>query len=129
VEQETNAADDQSGYRTRHREFAVDCTGLRFHAQLDFEKLLQLADNADLEKLDDFATIEVTEASKSDTSNGTVITADQLKPFVRRELRADRRKGFVRNISSRSGLEQFNWNLSRCTPLPYASPADNLNLA
>ena len=60
---------------------------------------------------------------------GTVITAEQLKNFVRRELRADRRKGFVRNIGSRSGLEQFTWLLSRCTPVPYAIPAENPNPA
>jgi hypothetical protein len=101
-----------------------DCKGLSFRAYLDFDKLLRLADNADLEKLDDFASIDVFEREKS---RGTVITAEQLKGFVRRELRMDRRKGFVRNISSRSGLEQFLWFLSRCTPVPYATPAENPN--
>ena len=104
-----------------------DCKGLAFRAYLDFDKLLQLADNADLEKLDDFASIEVFE--RDGPGSGTVITAEQLKSFVRRELRVDRRKGFVRNISSRSGLEQFLWSLSRCTPVPYASPAENPNPA
>src|SRR5438132_9738007 len=102
-----------------------DCSGLAFRACLDFDKLLRLADNADLEKLDDFASIEVFE--RDGGKAGTVITAEQLKTFVRRELRADRRKGFVRNISSRSGLEQFLWFLSRCTPIPYATPAENPN--
>jgi hypothetical protein len=105
----------------------VECKGLGFRASLDFEKLLRLADNADLEKLDDFASIEMFE--HGDGTPGTVITAEQLKGFVRRELRADRRKGFVRNISSRSGLEQFLWALSRCTPVPYAMPAENPNPA
>jgi hypothetical protein len=104
-----------------------DCTGLAFRAYLDFDNLLQLADNADLEKLDDFATIDLFE--RGECRPGTVITAEQLKPFVRRELRVDRRKGFVRNISSRSGLEQFIWFLSRCAPVPYATPAENLNPA
>jgi hypothetical protein len=104
-----------------------DCKGLAFRAYLDFDKLLQLADNADLEKLDDFASIDVFE--QAGVRSGTVITAEQLKSFVRRELRVDRRKGFVRNISSRSGLEQFLWLLSRCTPVPYASPAENPNPA
>lgn len=106
----------------------VDCAGIRFKAVLDFDRLLRLADNADLEKLDDFAAVEITEAA-ADAGAGTVITADQLKPFVQRELRAERRKGFVRNIGSRSGLEQFLWNLSRCTPVPYATPAENPNPA
>ncbi len=105
----------------------VDCAGLRFKAILDFERLLRLADSADLEKLDDFATVEVAEAPEAPV--GTTITADQLKPFVRRELRAERRKGFVRNVGSRSGLEQFLWTLSRCTPVPYAKPAENPNPA
>ncbi|MCE9565965.1 MAG: ATP-binding protein [Planctomycetes bacterium] len=106
----------------------VDCKGLRFSSQLDFERLLHLADNADLEKLDDFATIEVTKVEGA-CPTGTTITADRLKQFVRRELKAERRKGFVRNISSRSGLEQFNWQLSRCTPVRYATPAENPNPA
>jgi hypothetical protein len=102
-----------------------DCRALAFRAYLDFDKLLRLADNADLEKLDDFASIDLFE--RDGPRAGTVITAEQLKPFVRRELRADRRKGFVRNIGSRSGLEQFNWFLSRCTPVPFATPAENPN--
>jgi hypothetical protein len=104
-----------------------DCKGLAFRAYLDFDKLLRLADTADLEKLDDFTSIDVFE--RDEPKAGTVITAEQLKPFVRRELRVDRRKGFVRNISSRSGLEQFLWFLSRCTPVPYATPAENPNPA
>jgi hypothetical protein len=102
-----------------------DCKRLAFGAYLDFDKLLMLADNADLEKLGDFASIDVVEQDSS--RKGTVITAEQLKGFVRRELRVDHRKGFVRNISSRSGLEQFLWLLSRCTPVPYATPAENPN--
>jgi hypothetical protein len=107
--------------------FRFDCTGLAFRAILDFDKLLRLADNADLEKLDDFASIDLFERDKSKA--GTIITAEQLKPFVQRELRVDRRKGFVRNIGSRGGLDQFLWLLSRCTPVPYAIPADNPNTA
>jgi hypothetical protein len=102
-----------------------NCKGLSFRAHLDFDKLLRLADNADLEKLDDFASIDLFD--NDERKAGTVITADGLKPFVRHELRSDRRKGFVRNISSRSGLEQFHWFLSRCTPVPYATPAENAN--
>jgi hypothetical protein len=101
----------------------VGCTGLAFTAVLDFKRLLALADNADLESLDDFATVEIAERPP-DMGPGTQVVAEQLKSFVRRELRADRRKGFVRNISSRSGLEQFRWSLSRCAPVPYAPATD-----
>jgi hypothetical protein len=102
-----------------------DCKNLAFRASLEFERLLQLADSADLETLDDFASIEVFESEA--ISRGTLITAEQLKNFVRRELRADRRKGFVRNVGSRSGLEYFLWSLARCTPISYAPPAENQN--
>ncbi len=106
----------------------VSCEGLRFKAQLDFEKLLRLADNADLEKLDDFATIDIFDAREDKSRDPkTVITAKQLKPFVCRELRSARRKGFVRNIGSQSGFAHFLWNLSRCTPIPYSIPAENPN--
>jgi len=88
---------------------------------------LRLADNADLEKLDHFAAIEVFERAEGKAGGGTSVTAGQLKGFVRRELRADRRKGFVRNISSRGGYEQFLWSLSRCTPVPYRSPSEATN--
>lgn len=107
----------------------ADCEGLVFDAVLDFDQLLRLADTADLDKLDDFASIDVVERPKSELPRGTQIVADRLKPFVRRELRADRRKGFVRNIGSRSGLEQFHWHLSRCTPIAYVEPGDATNAA
>ena len=103
-----------------------DCSGLGFEAVLDFHRLLQLADTADLESLDDFATVELYEIAEKEPT-GTRIDVEQLKGFVRTELRADRRKGFVRNIASRSGLEQFLWYLSRSTPVPYKSPQDGPN--
>src|SRR5205823_288228 len=95
----------------------VDCRNLRFTAALDFDRLLALADAADLEHIEDFASIDIVEDTSAKV--GTQITAHQLKPFVQRELRLGRRKGFVRNIGSRAGLEQFVWQLSRCTPVEY----------
>lgn len=102
----------------------IDAAGLGFEAVLDFDHLLKLADAADLEKLDDFASIEVFDSGERPVPAGTTITAEKLKGFVRRELRADRRKGFVRNISSRAGYEQFLWALSRCTPITYIVPPE-----
>jgi hypothetical protein len=100
-------------------------TCLGFKAALDFDRLLRLADNADLEQVDDFAAIDVYE--RQGVRAGTTITAERLKGFVRRDLRADRRKGFVRNIGSRGGYEQLLWHLSRCTPVPYALPENTPN--
>src|SRR5439155_11434482 len=97
---------------------------LAFCAVLDFDRLLQLADNADLERLDDFASIDVLEIGDAKEPKGTRITAHQIKNFVRRELRIDRRKGYVRNVASRNGLDQFVWHLSRCTPVAYQSPIE-----
>ena len=103
----------------------VDCSGIRFRATLDFDRLLQLADTANLEEIDDFTSIELFENEGGVQSNGTRITAYQLKPFVRRELRAERRKGNVRNVASWSGLDQFVWHLSRCTPVAYVPTPPN----
>src|SRR5262249_21144273 len=77
---------------------SFDCKNLAFRATLDFEHLLALADKADLDKLAAFASIDVRSCSPSESFYGTRITAHNLKSFVRRELRAERRKGNVRNI-------------------------------
>jgi len=106
-------------------DLSVDCRNLGFTATLDFHRLLRLADTADLEKLEDFATIQVHEATDPPIP-GTRIVARALKEFVRRELRAERRKGFVRNVASLRGLERFNWHLSRCTPVRYSAPDDSV---
>jgi hypothetical protein len=97
----------------------VDCKGLGFRATLDFDSLLELADKVDLEKLDQFACITVFELDADIPVSETRISAIGIKGFVQRDLRAGRRKGFVRNIASRSGLEQFVWHLSRSTPIEY----------
>jgi hypothetical protein len=102
-------------------QLSFDCHNLAFRAILDFERLLELADKADLDKLDEFASIDIWQRQKSDSFQGTRITAHNLKSFVRRELRAERRKGYVRNIASRDGLERFTWHLSRCTPVRYTT--------
>ena len=102
-------------------QLSFDCKNLAFRATLDFERLLELADRADLDKLDEFASIEMWQQRKGEAFQGTRITACNLKSFVRRELRAERRKGNVRNIASRDGLERVIWYLSRCTPVCYAT--------
>ena len=99
---------------------AIDCNKLGFQATLDFDRLLKLADSADLEKLTDFAMIQVHELPQK-SKGGTKVTIEGLKSFVKRELQASRRKGYVRNVSSRSGFDQVAWHLSRCTPIDYAT--------
>jgi hypothetical protein len=101
-------------------QLSLDCGDLAFRATLDFERLLELADKADLDKLDEFASIEIWPQPNNKARPGTRITACNLKIFVRRELRTERRKGYVRNIASRDGLERLRWYLSRCTPVCYA---------
>jgi hypothetical protein len=92
-----------------------------FRAILNFERLLESADRADLDKLAEFASIEIKQLQKSETFRGTRITVYNLKSFVRRELRTKRRKGNVRNVASRDGLERLKWHLSRCSPVRYAA--------
>jgi hypothetical protein len=101
-------------------QLSFGCEDLAFRATLDFERLLELADKADLDKLDEFASIEIWPQPNNKSRPGTRITVCNLKSFVRRELRTERRKGYVRNIASRDGLEQLRWYLSRCTPVCYA---------
>ena len=102
-------------------QLSFDCRNLAFRATLDFERLLELADKADLDKLAEFASIEIWQRRNSESFQGTRITAHNLKSFVRRELRTERRKGYVRNIASRDGLERLIWYLSRCTPVRYVT--------
>jgi len=101
---------------------SFDCKNIAFRATLDFERLLELADKADLDKLAAFASIDVRQCRPSESFQSTRITAYNLKNFVRRELRTERRKGYVRNIASHHGLERLIWYLSRCTPARYATP-------
>ena len=101
----------------------VNCNRLGFQATLDFGRLLKLADSADLEKLSDFTLIEVRELPRK-SKGGTTVAIEGLKSFVKRELKAGRRKGFVRNVASRSGFEQVTWHLSRCTPIGYVTAPD-----
>ena len=100
-----------------------DCRNLSFRSILDFDRLLELADKADLDKVDDFASIAVIPNSREGAA-GTRITASGIKAFVRRELRTERRKGYVRNVESLGGLELFVWQLSRCSPVPYELPGN-----
>lgn len=100
-----------------------DCRNLSFRSILDFDRLLELADKADLDKVDDFASIAVIPNSREGAA-GTRITASGIKAFVRRELRTERRKGYVRNVESLGGLERFVWQLSRCSPVPYELPGN-----
>ena len=64
----------------------LDCTNIAFRATLNFRRLLDLADKADLDKLDQFATIDL---SATDKPTGTEIIARGLKTFVRRELQGE----------------------------------------
>lgn len=100
-----------------------DCRGLSFKAILDFDRLLELADKADLDKVDDFASISLSPRPQ-DGLVGTRIIAAGIKTFVRRELKSERRKGYVRNVESLGGLERFVWQLSRCTPVAYEAPVN-----
>jgi hypothetical protein len=103
--------------------YSFDCSNLQFEAELDFDQLLMMADQADLDKLSEFARIDIREVHREGFRKGTTIEIHNLKSFVRRELKSERRKGNVKNIGSQGGFASFLWGLSRCTPVEYASPS------
>jgi len=103
-----------------HLALSFDCRNMGFRAFLNFDRLLELADKADLDKLSDFATIEFFQEKHRKRRGRTQIVAHELKSFVKRELQSERRKGYVRNIASRCGLDAFRWHLARSTPIRYA---------
>lgn len=105
--------------------FSLDCRDLEFKATIDYDYLLDLENNADLSRLEDFCKIEIYPLPQSDERIGqqyTKIRLIRLRSFVMRELKAPKKSGRVRNVESASGLDQFIWHLSRCTPIKYHLP-------
>jgi hypothetical protein len=114
-----------SEYSEVEVEYSIDYKDMELHAIIDFEYLLSLENRKDLEQIDDFYSMRVRVLShgrREIDEHFTQIVLHGLKGSVTRDLRAARRHGYVRNIESRSGLERFLWNLSRCVPAKYDLP-------
>jgi hypothetical protein len=105
--------------------YLFDCRGLEFKADIHFDYLLSLENKKDLSQLPNFCTLEIYSLDKNDERikrQYTKIKLRDLKDFIVRDLRALRKLGHVRNIESESGLDEFIWHLSRCTPIKYELP-------
>jgi hypothetical protein len=105
--------------------YTIDCRDLEFNASIDFDYLLSLENKADLSELDEFCSLDIYALPRRDSriqQQYTKVALGGLKPFVIRDLKAPRKAGRVRNVESESGLDQFIWHLSRCTPIKYDFP-------
>lgn len=96
--------------------YTMDCSQIRLKALLDFDYLLGLQRRADLRVLDDFCSFELEETNEA-SGPATVVRLRGLKDFVTRELSAPALKGKARNITSKSGRDQFLWRLARTSPI------------
>jgi hypothetical protein len=99
----------------------VDCSAVDLEAQIDYEYLFGLEEDTNLGELEDFCRITVVphvdepeclpqeprECSGAVTRDGSTQVTLYLRDFVRHELEAPQRPGWVRNISSKSGEDHF----------------------
>jgi hypothetical protein len=99
-------------------QYTVNCGCVDVQASIDYDYLLNLRDNHNLETLQDFCHIRLTPRADLTQPPFTRITL-QLHKFVQHELQAPQRRGHVRNVASFAGLDRFLWHLSRSVPLPY----------
>lgn len=106
--------------------YTSDWHGIELQATIDYNYLLSLEDERNLESLHDFCDIRLV-ASREEVEpalsaglgrNYTIVTL-HLREFVQSELQSPQRRGRVRNVASASGLERFLWNLSRSVPVSY----------
>ncbi|MBD3181452.1 hypothetical protein GF312_04115 [Candidatus Poribacteria bacterium] len=106
--------------------YCINCSDIKIEAVIDFDYLLSLENQIDLEKIRDFCNIKIEQLSNPDIINKhyTKIVLQKLKPFVISELGAAKKNGNVRNISSQDGITQFVWELSRCIPVKYDLPSN-----
>lgn len=112
----------EAGYRfgghTLTIEYTVDCAAMEFEATIDYDYLLGLEDDRDLEVLNDFCQARLVPVVDAERHSYTKVTL-HLREFVRCELQAPQRRGRVRNLASASGLDCFIWHLSRSAPISY----------
>jgi len=99
-------------------QYTVNCGRVDVQASIDYDYLLNLRDNHNLETLQDFCHIRLTSRADLTKPPFTRITL-HLHKFVQRELQAPQRRGHVRNVASIAGLDRFLWHLSRSVPLSY----------
>lgn len=99
-------------------DYLADCRAISFEAVIDYDYLLNLQDDRNLETIQDFCQIRVIPQAAAKKQVFTRVTL-HLRDFVKQELLAPQRRGRVRNVGSASGLDRFLWQLGRSIPVPY----------
>jgi hypothetical protein len=99
-------------------QYSVDCRRVDVQATIDYNYLLALDDNRNLETLQDFCRVRLIPHATTPLPHFTQVKL-HLREFVQRELQAPQRKGWVRNRASGGGLDRFLWHLSRNVPVSY----------
>ena len=115
VELSAEAYDKFKG-QTLTIQYTVDCRTVDLQAIINYDYLLGLEDDHNLETLKDFCQARL--VSGAEKPSCTRVTL-HLREFVQRELQAPQRRGRVRNVASASGLDRFLWHLSRSVPVSY----------
>lgn len=98
--------------------YTVDCRAIELRATIDYDYLLNLQDDHNLETVRDFCQVRLNPHSDIARSAGTQIKL-YLREFVQQELLSPQRRGRVRNMGSASGLARFLWDLGRSIPVSY----------
>jgi hypothetical protein len=106
-------------------QYSVDCRAVDVQATIDYDYLLSLEDDRNLETLQDFCRVRLVPSDDATKPSPTRVTL-HLREFVQRELQAPQRRGRVRNMASASGLDRFLWNLSRSVPVSYELSSQEL---
>jgi len=111
--------------KTLSIQYSVDFRAVDMQAAIDYDYLLGLGDDRNLDTVQDFCRLDLTPHAEATQSSFTRVT---LYPheFVRNELQSPQRRGRVRNVSSASGLERFLWQLRRSVPVAYELPDEEL---
>lgn len=97
--------------------YAYDPSKFELTAKINFNTLFSLETSKSLEQIDNFCEITIESVTDQKMCESyTQIKLHNIKEFVRNDLKDEGKKG-ARNIASFSGLEQFEWHLSRIIPV------------
>lgn len=107
-------------------QYTVDCRAMDTQVAIDYDYLLSLEDDRNLEALEDFCRVRFVPRDNDATRPSRTRVTLRLRQFVQRELQASRRRGRVRNMASASGLDRFLWHLSRSVPVSYELSSQKL---
>jgi hypothetical protein len=115
-------------------QYTVDFSLVEMEASIDYEYLLDLGDEHNLDRVQDFCRVRIgpvadtTDASPSMRPGASFTRVTMyLREFAQQELREPKRLGWVRNVASASGQERFLWHLSRSVPTSYVLSSEDLN--